>query len=509
MQSMSVQKLLQSSKVPSAKGDVVTDKQSVIEGMLANGKTTKLNTVTGKNGEVTEGQEGEKGEKGEIDFSSLFTVAKGEIGNSANSKNAVKKENVLTGKIASTKSSLDKLLNSLKGTEDVQVDDSVENTESDPQSKNLIKKDFFPHLNKDSQSPLEFLMKNTKEKNITSVDSPVDESGEKVDLKLLLEKGNSPKTTNIKNELFANKITNPSIAEKSDNQEKTVRVLSGEDFVNNLKAANSPLKMERGSGIEKLTLVDKEASLEKKSLGMLGQNIPQINNYGKGQNLLNDSMIRNTKDLAFKDTKKLKIEATDELKSPELKISNELSMIKESPLAGLQLKNSFVEENKTQVESKVLNLSNIDAKNTNEIIKTISDYVEQNQVANKSSMDLIVKHDSLGQFQIQVSKNNNQNQVDMQITTSSAEGHKFFVAHEADLMKNLQNAGVNLSDLRIISSMKESTPFSQSESKQFSSFQHEQNGDSKQFMSFESGDFRDGAQKRKSLWEEYQERYGA
>jgi hypothetical protein len=97
----------------------------------------------------------------------------------------------------------------------------------------------------------------------------------------------------------------------------------------------------------------------------------------------------------------------------------------------------------------------------------------------------------------------------MQITTSSSEGHKFFVQHEVDLMKNLQQGGVSLSDLRIVSSMKESTPFSQSESKQFSSFQHEQNGDAKQFMSFESGDFRDGSQKRKSLWEEYQERYGA
>jgi hypothetical protein len=260
-------------------------------------------------------------------------------------------------------------------------------------------------------------------------------------------------------------------------------------------------KMERPAKLDNTELL---AKIEKRQ----NTGIPQIKNYGRGQNILNDSMIRNTNDLAFKDTKKLKANG-EEVRNPDMKVANDLSMIKESPLAALQLKNSPIQENKVQVETKVLNLSHIDAKNTNEIIKTISDYVEQNQVGNRSSLDLTVKHDSLGQFKIQVNKGVNQNQIDMQITTSSSEGHKFFVAHESDLMRNLQQSGINLSDFRIVSSMKEATPFSQSESKQFSSFQHEQNGESKQFMSFESSDFREGSQKRKSLWDEYQERYGA
>ena len=76
-------------------------------------------------------------------------------------------------------------------------------------------------------------------------------------------------------------------------------------------------------------------------------------------------------------------------------------------------------------------------------------------------------------------------------------------------MKSLQQSGINLSDLRIVSSMSEVTPMTSSESKQFSSFNHNQNGASQSFESFQSSDYRQGSEKRKDLWNEYRERYGA
>jgi hypothetical protein len=80
-------------------------------------------------------------------------------------------------------------------------------------------------------------------------------------------------------------------------------------------------------------------------------------------------------------------------------------------------------------------------------------------------------------------------------------------------MKNLNQAGVNLSDLRIISTMSEATPFGQSDSKQSSSFSQNPDGSDKQFTSFESNNFssdtNSGSERRKELWEEYQQRYGA
>jgi hypothetical protein len=138
-----------------------------------------------------------------------------------------------------------------------------------------------------------------------------------------------------------------------------------------------------------------------------------------------------------------------------------------------------------------------------------------------------VKHESLGEFKIQVSKmpnqsmNQGQSLIDMQITTSSKEGHDFFVKNELSLMKNLNQAGINLSDLRIISSMTEATPFGQSDSRQSSSFGQNSDGTEKKFMSFESNSFTgqsagesntgsgNGSERRKELWEEYQQRYGA
>jgi hypothetical protein len=505
MQSMSVQQLLQSPIAGTAKGEVATEN---VEGMLLSGKSANAKHIAGKSLGKAEGKLGEQvGEAGEIDFSSLFAEAKngtqvnqaistnpGKPGAmqivSGKSGNSEKAEKTVSDKVAKTSANLDQLLNNLKGTES----HDIEQGEVEPGAEQNLRKGFFPGKKTETENPLEFLVKNTKEKTVTQTDENVD------------PKSVQQKISQTKSEFFPNKITNPAMAEKVQTKEQTVKVLSGEDFVKNLNAANPQVKDVAGKMEKSVKLDNSEllAKIEKKQ----NTNIPQIKNYGKGQNILNDSMIRNTNDLAFKDTKKLKANG-EEVRNPDMKVANDLSMIKESPLAALQLKNSPVQENKAQVETKVLNLSNIDAKNTNEIIKTISDYVEQNQVGNRSSLDLTVKHDSLGQFKIQVNKGVNQNQIDMQITTSSSEGHKFFVAHESDLLRNLQQSGINLSDFRIVSSMKDATPFSQSESKQFSSFQHEQNGDSKQFMSFESSDFREGSQKRKSLWDEYQERYGA
>lgn len=500
MQSMSVQQLLQSPKAQSAKGEVVTDKTSLLQGILGDVKNQNVKLINGQNPSLEGLLQGEtEGEElGNIDFSALFSEVQkngSEVGvnpktqiqnqNQANLKISADKN--LNGKIASTNSNLDQLLNNLKGTNTEET--PVLNENGEPVQN--ARKGFFPNQKvkpeTNNESPLDFLVKGSKEKTFSLNEVP-----EELENSQQILNKNSPKA-----EFFPNKITNPASVEKLDTQEKTVKVLSGEDFVKNLKAATTP-----GKDI----LIGEQ---NKKMQAGIPTNIPQMKDYSRGQNILNDSMIRNTNDLAFKDTKKLKVVGSDELKTSETKVGNDLSMIKESPLAAIQLKASPIQENQIQGQTKVLDLSHMDPKNTNEIIKTISDYVEQNTVANKPSLDLTVKHDSLGQFKIQVSKMPNQNQVDMQITTSSSEGHKFFVQHESDLMRNLQQVGVNISDLRIVSSMKDATPFSQSESKQFSQFQHEQNGNSKQFMSFESGDFRDGAQKRKSLWQEYQERYGA
>jgi len=390
--------------------------------------------------------------------------------------------------LAKSSSNLDQLLNKLKGTQDSSLVRETGEFENNQNNDKLIheqstKKNETLKNESKSQSPLEFLMKEVKGREL----------GDSSDSKLELGKDQKP-------------------------EQVAKKMVTGEDYLKNFetkdgvdKKNNTKLVLLNGtSDLEKITNLNKNTNLS-------------VRSYGQGQNLLNDTMIRNTRDLSQKDSKKVKSDillGVDELQSKETKVGSQLADIKQDVVPTIQNKNAHnQEQNQAQINAnpKVLDLSNINTSNTNEIIKRISDYVEQNQVANKSSLDLNVRHDSLGEFKIQVSKmpdsmNRGLNQIDMQITTSSKDGHDFFVKNEVSLMRNLNQAGINLSDLRIVSSMSESTAFGQSDSRQSSSFQQNPDGSSRSMTSESSsfaGNFSEGAERRKELWEEYQARFGA
>ncbi len=381
--------------------------------------------------------------------------------------------------IAKTSNGLDLLLNNLKGTQDsVDGDESekIKNPDQTIKGFRTGNEDSLEEESKiESENPLEFLMKGMKTKNV----------GENVE--------------------FSSEKKSESV---------TPKVVTAEDYLKNIESTSDK------KNSSKLVLLNATGDVEKNPIAQKMFNT-NVKSYGQGQNLLNDTMIRKTKDLSIKETKKVKsdVSGISEILSKDATAGAELSNIKQDVVPALQGKNNQ-EQSQMQASTnhKVLDLSKIDSTNTTEIIKKISDYVEQNQVANKSSLDLTVKHESLGEFKIQVSKmpesmNRGLSQIDMQITTSSKEGHEFFVKNEVSLMRNLNQAGINLSDLRIISSMGESTAFGQSDSRQSSSFGQNPDGSSKQSMNFESSNFAgsgsEGSQRRKELWEEYQQRYGA
>jgi hypothetical protein len=417
--------------------------------------------------------------------------------------------NPLEAAIAKTGSSLDQLLNNLKKTNDSDVE-QVDESKQNSLKKNLMngQKNENSELKKDS--PLDFLVKGAKENKVGEIGQDKGLESD-LDLKNLTEK--KPFFTNqakIPNNLLSKTIETDS----SINAKENLKLVSGEEFVDSKKAAHDSKQLfsDKMNAIKNNNTNSDDFDPSK----VKPKDLSQMKGYQQGQNILNDSMIRNTKDLAFKEQKKGKVSSIDELLNPELKNSNELSMIKESPLPmmaakvgdnGISLKNSEA--------PKVLDLSNIQTTNTNQLIEKISDYVMQSNVAGKNQIDLTVKHEQLGQFQIQVTKNptlSQPNQIDMQIMTSNSEGHKFFVANEAALMKSLNQSGINLSDLRIVSGMTEMTANTFGESKQSSSFSQNQNGFSQShqsFDSFSSGDFKQGSEKRKDLWNEYRERYGA
>jgi hypothetical protein len=378
-------------------------------------------------------------------------VIDGQVVSSDNSK--------LEGQVAATGSNLDHLLQSLKSKQ----------TESQTES-NLNKNPNSPELNNTkSASPLDFLLNKGQE---TKLQKP---------------------EVGIKN------------AETKGSELSSLLGLSSEEFVGQLKVGDG--KNVKTQSDEAQLLNNKLGNEELNAFAQKNMN-QNMKAYGQKQNLLNDHLIKSPKDLLTKENKS--INSIDELKTPDMQIGADLSQIKES---FIPVSNKAELQNQVQTETKVLDLSKMSPSNTEALIKKISDYIEQSQVGNKESIDLTVRHDSLGQFKIQVNKPIGAQSLpmDMQITTTTAEGHEFFMKNEVSLMKNLSQAGIQLSDLRIVSSA-DSSSFAQNDSRQQSNqSQYGQSGQ-KDSMNFDSGNFSEGSQRRRELWQEAranQQRYGA
>ena len=448
----------------------------IFSGLLGNSEATAEGKVENAKGEVTSTDAKAQGTSAEVKLDVLLKNKeqeqnkKIEVGDLSTEKvlsaDVLKKVNNLidrtpvveakaegevTEKIAAASTNLDQLLKTLKG----------DNAEGE------VEGEIDPKILKENQkaksgSPLDFLLKESKSSDVGMIDSK--------ESKLLQ--------------------TNPELVSKLG--------LSSEDFLTQ-KTEVKDVKNQAG--------VNLDENFDLKAFGQKQMN-QSMKAYGQKQNLLNDGVIRNTKDLAFNETKSKF--AIDELKTPDLKIGADLSQVKEQFIPLMQ--NQETAQNTTQGSEKVLDLSKINTSNTTEIIKKISDYIEQSQVANKDSMDLTVKHESLGQFKIQVNKPIGPGQqMDMQITTSTAEGHDFFMKNEISLMKNLSQAGIQLSDLRIVSGG-ENASFAGTDSRQNNNSQNN-SAAGREFMSFDSaGDSSHGADRRKELWQEArnnQQRYGA
>lgn len=290
--------------------------------------------------------------------------------------------------------------------------------------------------------------------------------------------------------------------------EKNPEVLKGfvssEDFVGLKKEQKDISTLKNNVGES-----DKVSNLELSSL--FKKNIVSNPYAASKTGVLNDGLIKTTRDLAFGE-KKSKI-GVDELKSPELKVASDLSLVKESFIPNVTAVNGNNNNNNMEVANgqNVLDLSKINSANTNEIIKNISNYIEQNQVMNKDSLDLNVHHEELGNFKIQVSRNqsDNKNMMDMQIVTTTAEGHEFFAKNEISLMKTLSQAGIQLQDFKIVAGS-ESSNLAQSDSRQNNQSQGQGQSNQKDFSGMNQ-DRNNGSERRKELWEEARgyQRFGA
>lgn len=243
-----------------------------------------------------------------------------------------------------------------------------------------------------------------------------------------------------------------------------------------------------------------------------GANPASMKQYGAEQNVLDNRMfvLKASEGDAQVNTNKVTNEA----------ISQELELLGETSHGPERIANKLIvnsTQNEAQVDistaGKVLDLSKIDITKTNELISKISDYIEQAQFEKTQKLDLVVKHDQLGQFKIQVNRTAGGNDlIDIKIQSSNAEAHKFFVDNEVDLLQSLSKSGIKVADLKITTGLDASSLSQQGSQEQKDSKDPRGQMDNGQ-KSLSSNDQKSqddrGGQKRRDLWEYYRERYSA
>jgi hypothetical protein len=105
-------------------------------------------------------------------------------------------------------------------------------------------------------------------------------------------------------------------------------------------------------------------------------------------------------------------------------------------------KSSDGSEMKMASKNQVLDLSQISASNKTELINKISGYIEQSYISGQDSVEMVVRHEELGNFKVSATRTGVGQQIDLKINTMTEKGHQFFMENESELIKSLTRNGV-------------------------------------------------------------------
>ncbi|OUR96200.1 hypothetical protein A9Q84_07530 [Halobacteriovorax marinus] len=157
--------------------------------------------------------------------------------------------------------------------------------------------------------------------------------------------------------------------------------------------------------------------------------------------------------------------------------------------------------------TKVLDFSNIQASNTEQLIDKITGYIATSRLENQESIDLLVKHDTLGNFKVTASKGQLPDQVNLEIVAGNEQGKAFFKSNEVEMIKSLSNSGVKLGDVKVVLSSDSNMQSSEKGDNNFN--QNNNNFGSQRNGQSASGRDESGRERRQELWDMYRERLGA
>lgn len=186
-----------------------------------------------------------------------------------------------------------------------------------------------------------------------------------------------------------------------------------------------------------------------------------LNSFTKNSNQTH-SMLFNDKDI------KLKVEGEGTTNEDVSPIQN----FKDFMISGADTRNNSDSnmQMKTEVSTPVIDLSNSSI-SSEKMIDKIVNYIDQTRLNNSEDVEVLVKHNELGQFKVSASKNDS-GHVDVTIKSQSNEAHKFFLDNESKISSKIQSAGIKLADIKMVVSTESSS--SESKMNQDGSFKNSQ-----------------------------------
>jgi hypothetical protein len=155
-------------------------------------------------------------------------------------------------------------------------------------------------------------------------------------------------------------------------------------------------------------------------------------------------------------------------------------------------------------QTKVVDLSNVQANDNSSLINQVSKLIERNNIKSAETMEVTVKHDDLGQFKIEVSKNAKTDQLDVRIISKEKAGHNFFVENEGQLAKSLSQSGIKLANIKV-SLSSENVFTSNADTGKGSSESFSQNSKNQNGQFGQGQNENTDSQRRKHLWQAFKE----
>ena len=317
------------------------------------------------------------------------------------------------------------------------------------------------------------------------VDKNLNNLAGKIDIKNLLSEENldlSRQALDKKLNLNLNKLNKLKYNLESAFQNHDRDIISHEKILNSLQSANGPAKINPQIE-EKVDLLNKKI-IDQAKLSKGIELYDTLDSVGKNNLISSKSELNLKTDLNLDNN------------------SSNLHLI--SSDAGLENKIENRLINKMVTNTNSLDFSRLDLNSVSEsdILNQITNHLDKMKLSSTKELNVIVRHNELGQFQINANEVNSANdpKLNLEILTNSKDVKTFFKLNEASLNTLLTDKGFNLNGIKISSSSNES--FSKD-----LSFSSDEKGFSGQ-QSRREGQNQD-SQRRANLWKQYQERLGA